>query len=148
MIEQKTVFILGAGSSYPYGYPTAEGLKEEIIKKCQGYKHLIQYLLDIGLSRDDLHSFQKSFDDSQARMIDYYLADNNSEKNILIGKAAIAVVLLESEVKNSVKLNIDVQDNWISIILEGMTSDISKNNFDKEFLKMKLAFYHLIMIDF
>lgn len=32
MIEQNAVFILGAGASVPYGYPTGQGLRADICK--------------------------------------------------------------------------------------------------------------------
>ncbi len=32
MIEQETVFILGAGASFPYGYPNGDELRKSIIE--------------------------------------------------------------------------------------------------------------------
>jgi hypothetical protein len=33
MIRHQTVFVLGAGASYPYGFPTGEGLVNERSKR-------------------------------------------------------------------------------------------------------------------
>ncbi len=35
MFTNKTVFILGAGASWHYGYPTGEDLVKKVIKKSQ-----------------------------------------------------------------------------------------------------------------
>lgn len=32
MIRRKTVFVLGAEASFPYGFPTGEGLVNEVIE--------------------------------------------------------------------------------------------------------------------
>jgi len=36
MIEHNTVFILGAGASVPYGYPTGNKLRHDIIFSAKG----------------------------------------------------------------------------------------------------------------
>jgi len=33
MITEDTVFILGAGASFPYGYPTGQGLRIQLCKE-------------------------------------------------------------------------------------------------------------------
>jgi hypothetical protein len=35
MFTNKTVFILGAGASWHYGYPTGEELVKQVIKRCE-----------------------------------------------------------------------------------------------------------------
>ena len=38
MIINKTVFVLGAGASWHYGYPTGEGLIDAVIKKADAFE--------------------------------------------------------------------------------------------------------------
>jgi len=54
MITQQTVFILGAGASAPYGYPTGAGLKDIICDE-------ISELFDLLIPRSDSihHSYEK-----------------------------------------------------------------------------------------
>jgi len=41
MIRQKTVFIIGAGASKPYEYPTGQELRERIISDFLAWKRLL-----------------------------------------------------------------------------------------------------------
>ena len=55
MFTKKTVFILGAGASWHYGYPTGEGLVKKVIEKAH---HLLIYL---DWSATNLHDYRPKF---------------------------------------------------------------------------------------
>ena len=81
MIKSKTVFILGAGASCPYGYPTGAQLRRQI---CLDFKK--QYLewlktnMDSASGREDRYEWIKHFIEtffkSNTKSIDLFLARN------------------------------------------------------------------------
>jgi hypothetical protein len=125
MYTKDTVFILGAGASWHYGYPTGEVLIEKIIAKAQGFAH--DTLGQDGgnlcnLKGPTIHTEQNKFLDLYSKMgggfkklaerlsthnplvIDYFLGQNADLKEI--GTLMIAWVILEHEYENSeVNLN-------------------------------------------
>ena len=101
MIEEKTLFILGAGASIPYGFPSAQGLRESTIKK---FENLISELLHKSTYSESIQAertlkqvraFQEKFYLSNIKSIDYFLMRNPSFLDV--GKSAIYIQLLKSE---------------------------------------------------
>ncbi len=98
MITEKTVFILGAGASCPYGFPSGAqlrkiichhaGFTERFIGYCSANKH-------VGNTRIDVQKFIKSFDRAHTS-IDRFLAEKNSI-DAAIGKYIIAFEIFEAE---------------------------------------------------
>jgi hypothetical protein len=119
MIEQETVFILGAGASAPYGYPTGNGLRNAI---CQGFPKKLQKLLPIsqtvipretlrGLIRDS-GEFANTFDLSNTPSIDLFLARNPRFSQV--GKIAIALEILTAEGNSRFGENVEKGQDWYS----------------------------------
>jgi len=73
MFKKPTVFILGAGASWHYGYPTGEGLVREVLKKCS-------------VARDYFR------DSSNAMLVPQYVKDQ-------IGKKGLNGAIIESDVQ-------------------------------------------------
>jgi hypothetical protein len=121
MFTKKTTFILGAGASWHYGYPTGEELVKKIIQKVP---HVIQYLSYLatrqhrvlpnilGVEEPDTASADEIAKTSHAALeqclalkagleqvnplvIDYYLGWNPGLQTI--GRLLIAWVILECE---------------------------------------------------
>jgi len=113
MFEQPTVFILGAGASWHYGYPTGEELVKMVIaaaKKLKEFcelsknkcdkKHIPQYISEIYKDNWDKAALdcQRLIDALEAvhpLVIDYFLSQNKDLQPI--GKLMIAWVILECE---------------------------------------------------
>jgi len=140
MIRKQTVFILGAGSSQPYGFPTGPDLRYQIITSFYnqqlkmihshhpnpGFKHE----LELEKTRDFLSNFEGS-----GSSIDVFLSRNPSFSRI--GKTAIikAIKVCEyySTFPNDPK---ERDDDWYSYIFDLMSQDfqspdkysISENN--------------------
>jgi hypothetical protein len=123
MFTNKTVFVLGAGASWHYGYPTGEGLTDSVISmaaRLSGYceqrlraGQIIQFLPEYVTQRIDDGpggqgagaAWQKVRDECQRLIerlsavrplvIDYFLAWNESLRPI--GKLMIAAAILECE---------------------------------------------------
>lgn len=130
MFSTKTVFILGAGASWHYGYPTGETLIKEVIRKAKmletfckksavGNKHPLNFNLPdffnvpnnsemVGGCKaawlnyaKELNNLYSKLEQVHPLVIDYFLEQNPTISDI--GKFIIAWVILECEARN--KLN-------------------------------------------
>lgn len=103
----KTIFILGAGASYPYGFPLGTDLVNYIVEQSQyQVDHLGRYnatpnylggLLISEFSASIIDSFRKYLRESGTNSIDSFISEN--KQFMQIGKACIAYILLECEKK-------------------------------------------------
>ncbi|MBS1727358.1 MAG: hypothetical protein JST51_11605 [Armatimonadetes bacterium] len=91
MIARKTVLVLGAGASMPYGFPSGTGLIRQIL--ALDGKTLIG--TDFPRVNDELASLQQKLRDSKPSSIDLFLHLN--PRLARIGKVAIASVILQGE---------------------------------------------------
>jgi hypothetical protein len=143
MIKENTVFILGAGASKPFGYPTGPELKDKIIKDFQFYfDRLIELEKSIpndwraiysSLAPKFIEDLKKSNPDSS---IDLFLSRN--EQYAEIGKIAIAFILMHSEVTGTFH-NLfraqtdhsyfnDPNQDWCSYLFSKMSESLSGPN--------------------
>jgi len=119
MIDKYTVFILGAGASVPYGFPTADGLNEDIIKYYESSlrnwaKEYYRYseLPRSNISRmissivEDTEAFRINFKNGPGPSIDRYLTDN--PQFLLAGKKAILLSIAKKE--HLSRFNYDIED--------------------------------------
>lgn len=119
MFRQRTVFILGAGASWHYGYPTGEKVVTDVIEEAEvlanhftQWRFHGQFLSDYANAKKadgspndpaSLNSRAKSDCDELARklravnpvVIDYFLGWNSGLKEI--GRFVIALVILKAE---------------------------------------------------
>jgi hypothetical protein len=140
MITRETVFILGAGASVPYGYPTGNELRNDI---CRNFEKRIVELtkkdpessnLDVRQISKEAREFTNVFFKSSTLSIDLFLARNKQFAEI--GKKAIVLSILEAE--RDSRFREDMSDNgsqdWYSYLFQKMTEDLispeSYDNFD------------------
>lgn len=98
MIKYKTVFILGAGASMPYGFPSGQLLKDYICensRKGRGNGGFLEDIEESGFSRNDIIMFSSALRGSPLSSVDAFL--ENQQKFLDVGKACIAAVLLKNE---------------------------------------------------
>ncbi len=139
MITEETVFILGAGASAPYGYPTAAQLRVDI------YSHTVRRIIDLFQPstskeiRDQWESkaikFEKTFEASGIDSIDKFLAING-ENFSDIGKLAIIMSIFEYEQNSGIleKSLIREQDWYFSIytkMIEKLISPVGYKKFGR-----------------
>lgn len=136
MINEETVFILGAGASVPYGFPTAFGLREKI---CGDHNFAHTYINNIianNFQKEQIIAgdkrFRKTFYDSQIKSIDSFLAINDSFNDI--GKISIAYHILNYESKS--KLSSD----WLLILFNKMLEGLIAFNGFEGFHLNKVSF--------
>ena len=146
MIDTPTTFILGAGASKPYGYPTGFGLRWDIILHFE--RQLKQILLESRtsstISQPDLFQakeFVEEFHHSNIFSIDKYLSLNPRYSHI--GKIAIAISILEAEKKSfySKHLNKEFNSNdWYSLLFNRMIDSLTKPEDYTKFAENKVSF--------
>jgi hypothetical protein len=130
MFKKQTVFVLGAGASWHYGYPTGEALIEDVLSCTVRYRNYCKARVDAQMNMhdkplilggtSDVHSPQKSIqkfhdaiaeaDDLANRLrsvqpivIDYFLGWNAPLHDL--GRMMIAAALLERESHHAGRIN-------------------------------------------
>lgn len=153
MIDKKTVFILGAGASCPYGYPSGAKLREEIIDNfVADYKECFQ--TQKGLSQkkeenDELFSkayeyrpraeeFVEALRKANTKSIDSFLAPNSGFE--LLGKRAIIFRILFAEKKSQDRKNQSEEQDWYCHILHKLTDGLERKEGYKLLGENKISF--------
>jgi hypothetical protein len=161
---KQTVFILGAGASWHYGYPTGERLVDGVIAKAA---HLANYFEDsarksnpfapvfvtqgerltvrndfinawgkLALEAKELH---KRMVDSNPTLIDFFLAQNPDLRDI--GRLAIALVMFDCEADSEFgRLNINHFKDYDRRVAQGIETRPKPDlrAFDNDWLKFVL----------
>lgn len=142
MITDNTVFILGAGASKPYNYPTGSELRLNICRKFIAYLEALKKP-DIELQiQEQLHEAEKfttTFFKSDTSSIDLFLSRNQIYSDI--GKISIVLSILKAEYKS--KFHEDVQDNnqnWYSFLFHKMTNSLTTPDSYNDFRCNKVSF--------
>lgn len=109
MITENTLFVLGAGASQPFGYPTGKELRKLILSNLSHPPHSLNsktyYLFnELGIGEVEISKFVEAFYKSSIYSIDAFL-EKRSEF-LKIGKIAIAHALIPFENENRL-LSID-----------------------------------------
>lgn len=131
MIRKETVFILGAGASKPYGYPTGAELRKKIIDEFRDQYHSNTVKLEkFGSNKEDLinyaKSFISSFDLSSTKSIDLFLSRN--PKFMDIGKLAIKLSIYSSERKSIFREKVDSSEDWYSYLFDRLTNEFTNSD--------------------
>jgi hypothetical protein len=96
MLERRTVFILGAGASAPYGFPIGSDLAGEIVRGLALGSRLRDMLRRAEFREGDLDDFRERLRLAGGTSIDFFLEDQ-PEEVVAIGKAAIALQIRNAE---------------------------------------------------
>jgi len=148
MIDVPTLFILGAGASVPYGYPTGKELRKEIvINFCKELEKLL-------LPNDDsirkverarylpqANEFVDAFNKSSIESIDKFLSFNPRFSSI--GKIAITLSILLKEQSSRFREDMEPsanKQNWYSLLFNQMVSSFTDPDDFKKFSDNKIAF--------
>lgn len=116
MINIPTVLVLGAGASYPYGFPLGQELVDEALGNSSDLKPILDEI-DEALA-NELDEFLSKLDDAHPNSIDAFL-EAWHPKFAEVGKAVIAYHLMQKEDKT--KLNDAPRDeDWYQHLLHTM----------------------------
>ena len=148
MINEKTLFILGAGASCPYKYPTGKELRRLIYEEFPyRYGKLSEKInsSEVGISRsviqDDIQlapKFADNFFKSSTPSIDLFLARNPNFSNI--GKKAIALSIWLAESKSCFRENVDQNQDWYSYLYQRMTETLTEPDSYEQINQNKISF--------
>ena len=128
MIETPTVFILGAGASMPYGYPSGQGLVDKIQSNLSeeggnSYKKLIEKF-----KREDIEKLRYALFYSGKSSVDAFLEHRTEFKDI--GKLSMALELIPHEIPQ--KLFNNASGKWYTYFYNRLNTsfeDFHKNKF-------------------
>lgn len=148
MITEPTVFILGAGASKPYGYPTGAELRRQICRDPVGKLSFQKKVNDSSLIDSEKESLvdqwkklAEVFFKSDTHSIDLFLNRNPDFSNI--GKITIVHRILEAEKQS--KFHEDIQceyqeQNWYSDLFDRMTNELIKPDDYRKFGENAISF--------
>jgi hypothetical protein len=140
MITAKTVFILGAGASAPYGFPTGSGLKKELLDNLVAMPSFdtqppmesgaFEHLVEMGHKADHIQKFRIALRDSGRSSVDAFL--EHRPEYVDVGKAAMAAMLLPCE-SHKALFDPDTKDRerWYEYLFSKLSAgfdDLDRNN--------------------
>jgi len=142
MIERKTVFILGAGASCPYGFPSGIGLREKIcssyVRDCEAYLRGKAYEGLVEVQLREAEEFRGKFDGSSIS-IDKFLAINSEFYEP--GKRAIIFRILEAEQESAFREQTKHKEqDWYSWIYNQLIDEIVKKQDYSRFHENDVSF--------
>ncbi len=118
MITQPTVFILGAGASMPYKYPSGNQLKDKVIEKLSNTNSSEYSILNIaGFGDLQISEFRKTLNYSGRPSVDAFL--EYRPEFMTIGKLSIASILINYENIDSLY---NCKDNWYEYLFQKMNT--------------------------
>ena len=134
MIKKKTVLVLGAGASKPYGFPLGTELRDSVIRADNDFG-IFQKALGMEFTEDKYSKFTTALAHSGYSSVDAFLEEN--DEWLEIGKAAIALSLLRVEVNtiNNLFPPKQPKDHWYETLWSHL-----KTRTWAEFKKNQVAF--------
>ena len=145
MITEDTLFILGAGASSPYGYPTGKGLRRIICKEFpKDYSALLKRRAspDSDYFGDDAiyaaQNLSEFFFKSSTPSIDLFLARNHNFSDI--GRKAIALSIWKAESNSCFREDVDQSQDWYSYLYHRLTETLSEPDNYKLIGQNKVSF--------
>ena len=127
MIKEKTVYILGAGASKPYGYPTGKELtnyiRNKLINDIIKDTEIPQHSLYITKIEEIINKFSKSTNKS----IDLFLTRNPEYEEL--GKKIIVYSIIKNELKSKRPEELIKDDeDWFSELFDHLTDELIEPN--------------------
>jgi hypothetical protein len=129
MITTPTVFVLGAGASVDFQFPTGWGLLRKVVEEFRVDTQSRLILKNcMPISDEAMNSFVKALDQSGENSVDTFL--EKREQFIDLGKAMMAVILIRLEHEINL-FSGSAQTNWMRYLLSKMQGktldDFAKN---------------------
>jgi hypothetical protein len=143
MIDKPTLFILGAGASQPYGYPTGEKLRTDIINNYGNYYRKLKDVSqkdvpNVPHTYREIQAFVQIFSNSSITSIDKFLSLNPAAA--AYGKIGITLSILNSEKESQFREKANPDEDWYTYLFNRMMEGLKKPENYKEFSKNKVAF--------
>lgn len=130
MITQETTFVLGAGASAPYNFPSGHALFRQVVDTFSSSNNdKISHLQSLGYQKADIQTFARALQGSGKQSVDAFLEHRTDL--LLIGKAAIAACLIPYEIEARFYQS---QAHWYAWLFAALNSD------PKNFAENKVRF--------
>ena len=131
MIEQKTVLVLGAGASAPFGFPTGQGLKDLVCEKI--LRLPVKFWDTLGFKTDIITRFITALQNSGRSSVDAFLEYRDDFLDI--GKTAIAATLLPFEkttglYRDWINKRKRGKGNWYDLLFGVLSDGVPFDEFD------------------
>lgn len=125
MISTPTLFVLGAGASIPYGFPSGARLREVICRMLHGpdFNFRCDQVAPFGFEPADVKRFVKAFLYSSIQSIDAFLARRTEFSSL--GKLLIASYIGAGESRESL-FGTNNDDKWYHALWNAMLFDVHK----------------------
>ncbi len=121
MLAVDTVFVLGAGASKPFGFPTGAELRARLCNELVLGNTMYLNLLECGHSEQEVESFRFAFERSAINSIDAFIALRPTFQTI--GARAIAAALVPLENENTL-----TKGNWYQFVWNEMLEGVSTSD--------------------
>lgn len=141
---ERTVFILGAGASLPYHYPTAVQLRSDIINRydeiiTDSFKAFGNNGENMDEFKEEIKPLVKKFDDSNTKSIDLFLTRTQDKHFIKIGTELIWLYINWYERRGNKNLRAeDSNEDWYFDFFNELTDNFitktSLNNLTKNYI--------------
>lgn len=109
-MEKRTVLILGAGASKPYGFPSGPGLVDKIVNEFPGLSEKLGKSRRQQILVDHAKGFVQVLKKSRRLSIDTFLEYHENYRDT--GKVAIAGILLPIETEKNLYDNVEKGQDW------------------------------------
>jgi hypothetical protein len=110
MLKVPTVFVLGAGASEPYGFPTGEALLKDLLASLQGTSSIYNCVRDLGHTQQAVEAFRRALAESGRTSVDAFL--EHRPEYLEIGKAAMAARLIPCEIHDRLFADYASGEHW------------------------------------
>ena len=112
MIEKRTVLVLGAGASAPYGFPLGFALTNQIANIRNSESQRLMVLA--GANATEIKSMASALQGSRIYSIDAFLARRTEFSEV--GRLAIATIIKQAELARPTVKCIDANDDWYRLL--------------------------------
>ncbi|HET6442210.1 MAG TPA: SIR2 family protein [Phycisphaerae bacterium] len=116
MIKTPTVFVLGAGASVPYGYPTGVQLRAQVLQDLVGSPDINNCLSGVG--HKNVMQFAEALEKSRETSVDAFLEYRREFERA--GKLAMAYELLRREDERKLFSKGPISGDWLTYLLSAM----------------------------
>lgn len=119
MITGRTVFVLGAGASQPFGLPLGNELYQRVIDHfAQNTSHTNEFFKVTSFAERDLRPFVEALHYSGLTSVDAFL--ERRTEFVDIGKAVMALELMKGEIHGNLW---NASQNWMKYLYTRMSTD-------------------------
>jgi hypothetical protein len=122
MLRKPTVFVLGAGASAPFGFPTGGQLYDAVVTELEDSRPLFAFLqTNMGIGPTQIRNFRQALYYSGKSSVDGFL--EHRPEFVAIGKAAMAAILIGKEVEEAL---FKTNESWLRYMYDRLNASFEE----------------------